>query len=43
MQNLLTPTKIVKSNRKTLSLIINNKGELIVRAPFNYKDSVIYK
>ena len=42
MQNLLTPTKIVKTNRKTLSLIINNKGELIVRAPLNYKDSVIF-
>jgi len=42
MENLLTPTKIVKTNRKTLSLIINNKGEFIVRAPFNYKDSVIF-
>ena len=42
MENLLTPTKIVKSNRKTLSLIINNKGDLIVRSPLNYKDSVIF-
>jgi len=42
MENLLTPTKIVKTNRRTLSLIINNKGELIVRSPLNYKDSVIF-
>ena len=42
MENLLTPTSIIKSNRKTLSLIINNKGELIVRAPLKCKDSAIF-
>ena len=42
MENLLTPTNIIKSNRKTLSLIINNKGELIVRAPLKCKDSAIF-
>lgn len=42
MENLLTPTSITKSNRKTLSLIINNKGELLVRAPIKCKDSDIF-
>ena len=42
MNELLIPTKITKTHRKTLSLIINNTGELIVRAPLNYKDSVIF-
>ena len=42
MENLLTPTNIIKSNRKTLSLIINNKGELIVRAPLKCRDSAIF-
>lgn len=42
MIDLLTPTKIIKSKRKTLSLIINDNNELIVRAPINCKDSYIY-
>ena len=42
MQELLIPTKIVKSKRRTLSLVINNSGDFIVRAPLNYKDSVIF-
>ena len=40
--SLLTPNKIVKSNRKTLSLIINNNGELIVRAPIKHSEKQIY-
>lgn len=32
-QELLTPNKIIKSNRKSISLIIKNNGEFIVRAP----------
>ena len=42
MQELLTPTKIIRTKRKTLSLIINNNGDLIVRAPLNCADSVIF-
>lgn len=42
MQDLLTPTKIVRTKRKTLSLIINNNGDLIVRAPLKCTDSVIF-
>jgi len=42
MQELLIPTKIVKSKRRTLSLVINNAGDFIVRAPLSYKDSVIF-
>lgn len=42
MNELLQPTKIIRTQRKSLSLIINNKGELIVRAPLTYKDSVIF-
>ena len=42
MENLLIPNKIIRSNRKSLSLIINNQGELIVRAPISYKDKQIY-
>lgn len=42
MNELLLPTKITKTHRKTLSLIINNNGDLIVRAPLNYNDSVIF-
>ncbi len=42
MEKLLIPSKIVRTNRKTLSLIINNKGDLIVRAPLNYSDSAIF-
>ena len=30
---LIVPAKIVKSNRKSVALAINEKGELIVRAP----------
>lgn len=42
MQDLLTPNKIIRSKRKTLSLIINDKNELIVRAPITCKDGYIF-
>lgn len=42
MQNdLLIPTKIIKSKRKSISLIIKNNGDFIVRAPLNVKDKKI--
>lgn len=41
MNELLIPNKIIRCKRKSLSLIINNYGELIVRAPIKYKDSQI--
>ena len=42
MNELLQPTKIVRTKRRTLSLIVNNDGDLIVRAPLNCVDSVIF-
>ena len=33
MQSLLIPTKIIKSKRKSISLIIDNNGDFIVRSP----------
>lgn len=42
MIDLLTPTKIIRSKRKTLSLIIDDDNNLIVRAPINCKDSYIF-
>lgn len=38
---LLTPSKIIKSKRKTISLIVNIKGEFIVRAPINCDENRI--
>ena len=40
---LIIPNKIIKSNRKSISLIVKNNGEFIVRAPINCKDSEIFK
>lgn len=40
---MLTPTKIIHSKRKSLSLIINNKAELIVRAPMKCSNKKIYE
>jgi len=37
MMELLTPTKLVKSNRKSISLIIKNNGDFEVRMPLNAK------
>lgn len=35
--------KIIRSNRKTLSLSVTKEGELIVRAPLHLKDEKIHK
>lgn len=43
MQDLLIPTKIVKSKRRSISLIIENNGDFIVRAPLKAKENDIYK
>lgn len=31
---MIEPKEIIRSNRKTIALVVNNKAELIVRAPF---------
>jgi len=41
MDNLLIPTSIIYAKRRTIALIVNNKGEFIVRAPKNAKESEI--
>lgn len=41
-QNLLIPTKIIKSKRKSISLIIKNNGDFIVRAPLNCEEKKIF-
>ena len=43
MQNLLIPTKIIKSNRRSIALIIENNGDFIVRAPIKADETFIYK
>ena len=43
MQNLLIPTKIIKSNRRSIALIIENNGDFIVRAPIKADEKFIYK
>ena len=40
---LLTPTKIIYSKRKSISLIIDNNGDFIVRAPLKVQEADIYK
>lgn len=40
--DLLTPSKIIRSNRKSISLIIEDNGEFIVRSPKNSTDKEIY-
>ena len=37
----VTPYKIIRSNRKSIALIIDNSANLIVRAPNQAKDNVI--
>ncbi len=39
---LLKPTKIVYSRRRSIALIVNSRGELIVRAPLRCRDKDIY-
>lgn len=43
MQNLLIPTKIIKSKRKSISLIIDVNGDFIVRAPIKATEQAIFK
>ena len=40
--NLLVPSKIIRSKRHSISLIINNNNELIVRAPLKCAEKAIY-
>ncbi len=40
---LLVPTHIIKSKRKTISLIIKNNGDFIVRAPLKSNNDTIFK
>ena len=39
---MLDPRNIIRTNKRTLSLMVNAKGELIVRAPYNYPESKIF-
>ncbi|MBE5741327.1 MAG: M48 family metallopeptidase [Clostridiales bacterium] len=39
---LLTPNKIVRTKRRSISLIISNSGEFFVRAPIRCSDKDIY-
>ena len=43
MNELLTPTKIIRAKRKSISLIIENNGDFIVKAPIKAPESDIYK
>lgn len=43
MNELLEPTKIIRSKRKSIMLLISTKGELIVRAPLRSKETEINK
>ena len=40
---LLAPTEVIRAKRKSISLIIKNNGDFIVRAPLKSKDEDIYK
>lgn len=42
INSLLIPKQIIRSNRKSISLIVNKSGELIVRAPLFCKDKLIF-
>lgn len=39
---MLDPRNIIRTNKRTLSLMVNAKGELIVRAPYNYPEKKIF-
>ncbi len=39
---MVDPRNIIRTNKRTLSLMVNAKGELIVRAPYNYPDNKIF-
>ena len=40
---MLDPRNIIRTNKRTLSLFVNVKGELIVRAPYKYPDYKIFE
>ena len=42
MNELLTPTKIIRSKRKSIALIIEHNGDFIVRAPIKALDKDIF-
>jgi len=42
-QELLVPNQVIKSKRKSISLVIKNNGEFIVRAPIKCNEQQIYK
>ena len=39
---MLDPRNIIRTNKRTLSLMVNAKGELIVKAPYNYPENKIF-
>lgn len=39
---MIDPRNIIRTKKKNLSLLINAKGELVVRAPMGYPDHKIY-
>ena len=39
---MLDPRNIIRTNKRTLSLMVNANGELIVKAPYNYPDHKIF-
>ncbi len=39
---MLDPRNIIRTNIRTLSILVNAKGELIVRAPYNYPENKIF-
>ncbi len=41
--DLIKPTKLVRTRRKSIALIINNRGELIVRVPVRVSEKDIYE
>ncbi|MBQ9795867.1 MAG: M48 family metallopeptidase [Clostridia bacterium] len=42
-EELLIPTKIIKSKRKSISITIKNNGDFIVRAPLRCSEDAIFK
>lgn len=40
---MLDPRNIIRTNKRTLSLLVNAKGELIVRAPYNFPEHKIFE
>ena len=43
INQLLTPNQIIKSNRRSISLIIKNNGDFIVRAPLKINEKKIFE